>query len=269
MWSVWTDRRMDRHPKDIMPPSSFWGWCTKINNHFSKSHVQCSKIYLENLALQSCPKSHSSITHRHLPQRACYRESGWRWRTFLRSAGTPKTAACPCPQDSPASAGTHSGPTSINKMWNSFQVIMGEKSLLKRVCVCVGRGGGTLFSFFKILGQFSRHVVGVSSYITNVPDKQASPPKKSSFRIPKSWGGGAGDIWYYVPHLPNYGGMHSPPPPPPDFGVLKEDLFFACLLACQRRWWCTRIPLRPPPPPPPEISTHVSTHDSIHSWFRY
>ena len=79
-----------------------------------------------------------------------------------------------------------------------------------------GGGGGspTLFSFFpssKFVGQFSRHGVGVSSYVTNLSDKQASKNKlneKSSFWTQKSWGGGGGHLILCSPP------SKFPPPPP-------------------------------------------------------
>ena len=63
-----------------------------------------------------------------------------------------------------------------------------------------GGGGGdsnTFYSFLQILGQFSSHGVGVSSYITNIYNKQAT---KKKFSSPK---GGCGRT------------HRTPTPPPP------------------------------------------------------
>ena len=62
-----------------------------------------------------------------------------------------------------------------------------------------GGGGGWRLRHFENLGQFSRHWVGVSSYmyITNLYNKHASKKKKT---LPK---GGCGRT------------HHTPPPPPP------------------------------------------------------
>ena len=65
-----------------------------------------------------------------------------------------------------------------------------------------GRGGGsnTFFASSKFLGQFSRHGVGVSSYITNLSDKQASKQQQQkALKEQVLWKGGPNDHFILCP----------------------------------------------------------------------
>ena len=75
------------------------------------------------------------------------------------------------------------------------------------------------------MGQFSKHGVGVSSYITNLSDKQASNKNQKKERKknkgplsgPQNRGGGGGGEAFDVPCLPNRGGGGTSPRPPLGF----------------------------------------------------
>ena len=80
-----------------------------------------------------------------------------------------------------------------------------------------GGGGGDsgAFFYFNIFGSISQ-TQGKGILVHHQPLWQASKHlrKKPLLGPQNRWGGG-GDIWYYVPHLPNRGGPPPPPPPPP------------------------------------------------------